>query len=504
MFTKNRNRTLEKNLKLYFDVIIIYSIIICAVLFFALSIYIRSYSNMTNRINTLEEMYTAFERMEKSMYEYGFKEDEEYLKSYEEAHKVAQQSLALLREAEIPGNYRRNMMDLTVIFNKMEEQQEELKKIWLQKAEEGSEPEYYYVVYEQFQKVADSLERKKDILYQEINEDSLRNKAALEKRMRELLILILAALLVFFLLFWRITDLQGKKMITPIKALTEEAQRIKQNDLNHFLVMEQDCKKYHLEEIDTLSDAFETMLGTIQEQVIKLQENAHIKEELQRQELENLRVKNLLTVSELRGLQMHMNPHFLFNTLNMIRQNAYLGKTEKTVYLLEETAALLRYNLNYNGKLVTLQKELEGLEHYICLQEERFEDRISFEFTLEESFHQMEVPCFILQPLIENSISHGMKDTNSGLSVKIRTQYLTEEKKGCIIVEDNGRGMSQEELKKTEYEMRQDDWENKKSIGLSNVYKRLMLFSEEKAEMKIESKAEKGTRITIKIPYVRT
>ena len=134
------------------------------------------------------------------------------------------------------------------------------------------------------------------------------------------------------------------------------------------------------------------MVLRIQKQMEEIQENASAKERLKNQELENLRINNRLKSSELKALQMQINPHFLFNTLNMISQTAYMESAEDTAALLGTTARLLRYTLDNTDKAVTLAREIEILGNYVELQEKRFGERISFEFDLDESFHQMVIP----------------------------------------------------------------------------------------------------------------
>lgn len=516
MFTEIRTRRLEQELKLYLKVIIGFCAIFCMLLFFLLFSYIKSYGTMVEQSNTLETLYLALSSMTDDMYRFGFSGEESYLKDYEEQLLNAKKHIEYLKQADIGGSYRRNIEDFDTLFIKYLDQQKELVSAFSEEADE--ENRQYSEEYAKLREIFESMGRRQEILRTKINGAANEQRTKIENSTGVLLALMLAEISLFFMLYWRITNKKVKNILAPIEALTEEANRIKRQDLTMLSMQEQNLQKCHISEINTFSEAFETMLLKIQKQVRELKENARIKEQLQAQEIENLkvnkrleeqevenlRVKHLLTLSELRGLQMHMNPHFLFNTLNMIRQYAYLGNSEKTVSLLEETAALLRYNLNYNGKTVTLQQELEGLDHYICLQEERFEDRVSFEFRLDESFHQMKVPCFILQPFVENSISHGMKELNGTLTVQIRTQYLEKEQCGQIWIEDNGSGMNQEKLKKVVREMKQDNWENKKSIGMSNVYKRLMLFTNEKAKIDVFSSVGVGTQIVLQIPYEKS
>lgn len=201
------------------------------------------------------------------------------------------------------------------------------------------------------------------------------------------------------------------------------------------------------EEMQTLIQVYNSMIHRIQVQIRTIQENASAQEKLKDQELENLKIRNMLKTSELKALQMQINPHFLFNTLNMISQTAYMEGAEQTITLLDSTARLLRYTLDYTDKSVTLSKELEILGHYVELQEYRFGERIRFEFDLDERFHDIHVPSLILQPLVENAVSHGVGMKLRDAVITIRTIYKPEENLGIVEIEDNGVGIGEDRLR---------------------------------------------------------
>lgn len=248
-----------------------------------------------------------------------------------------------------------------------------------------------------------------------------------------------------------------------------------------------------------LHQVYNSMIRRIQRQVMEIRQNASTMERLKNQELENLRISNLLKASELKALQMQINPHFLFNTLNMISQTAYLESAEQTAGLLGKTARLLRYSLDHSGREVTLAKEIKILGNYVELQEQRFGERISFSFDLDESLHQIHVPSLLLQPLVENCITHGVGMKGEDAKITICTRYDSEHQSGRIVIADNGEGMSQETLERVRREMQENDKIGQK-IGLSNVYLRLMIFFNRRATMDIFSVEGEGTRIEITVP----
>lgn len=151
---------------------------------------------------------------------------------------------------------------------------------------------------------------------------------------------------------------------------------------------------------------------------------------------------------------------------------------------------------------MTLARELEILDCYVCLQEKRFAERIDFDFDLDERFHQVLVPCLILQPLVENSITHGVGMYTSGARILIRTRYLEEERRGMISVVDNGMGMEPQQLARVRENL--DSVEiggaSCEQIGLENVYMRLKNFFEGDARMELYSVPNQETEIRILIP----
>ena len=169
----------------------------------------------------------------------------------------------------------------------------------------------------------------------------------------------------------------------------------------------------------------------------------------------------------------------------------------QTAELLQDTAYLLRYTLDMSDRCVTLFQEVEALEKYVGLQEQRFGSRIEFYFDLDESFHDVRVPNLILQPLVENAISHGLGMCTEGGKIRIRT--FREKEKGCLSVSDNGSGMDHETLEALIRSIRQKEVRGNQ-IGLHNVYHRLMIFFSDNASLTITSRKGEGTEVVIRIP----
>lgn len=272
----------------------------------------------------------------------------------------------------------------------------------------------------------------------------------------------------------------------PVYALTEKAEEIRLGRLQDVtpLPSAEDLDK----EMRILTDVFNNMILQLKKQMDTLVENAKIRQEL--------------AESRFKELQMQINPHFLFNTLNMIAEKAYLEHAEETVTLLESAARMFRFSLDFSGRPVSLFREIEELGNYVFIQEQRFGDRIKFSFELDESFHDLEIPALSLQPLVENAIVHGLGDCTENAGVLIRTAYDSSAKMGYIVIEDNGKGMSMEKLAQVRKDMENYAGCGAK-VGLGNVFLRLRLFFGEKLTMTIDSKEQKGTRVVIGLPCGR-
>jgi len=311
------------------------------------------------------------------------------------------------------------------------------------------------------------------------------------------------ALIVVFLIFMIAVDIiysvrLSRSIVDPITELTSSIQGYSMKNLEDY--REVALRSASNKEMNILVGVFNAMLKTIQVQMEKIRENADIEIRLQQKEVENLQITNLLKTSELKALQMQINPHFLFNTLNMISQTAYVEDAEQTSLLLDSTASLLRYALDFAAREVPLSREMENLGTYVSLLEHRFGNRIHFTFDLDESFHNIMVPALILQPLVENAITHGVGMYLKDGQVAIRTEYDSQNRLGIIRIIDNGIGLEKEELENVRREMKQSKHPEQK-LGLSNVYARLHIFFHGRADMEVESIPGVETEISIFLPY---
>ncbi len=250
------------------------------------------------------------------------------------------------------------------------------------------------------------------------------------------------------------------------------------------------------DEFEEFAEGFNEMTAIIQQQMIELEETAKIKEQLAEMEIKNLRMFGELQKNHLDFLQSRVNPHFLFNTLNMISSLARIEGADQCAELMETTAAFLRYNLDNISKTVTLQKEVKNLQDYVAIQECRYGDRFQYTFDIDEETLKYPMPCMVLQPLVENSIQHGMPMMLSGGEVNIRT-YRKQERV-LIEVSDNGIGMSEEQIREVYHDLSEHQYSGT-HIGIRNIYQRLRIYYNDDVQMTFVN-LDPGLRITISLP----
>ena len=206
-------------------------------------------------------------------------------------------------------------------------------------------------------------------------------------------------------------------------------------------------------------------------------------------QMEISKVENLISLlkySELKALQSQINPHFLFNVLNtmtsLIRTNP-----EKAREVTIDLSNYLRYNLDNNLKSVELIKELNQIDTYIKIEKARFGEKLNIIYDVDESLYNFQIPSLIIQPLVENSIKHGILKKRDNGFVKIIVKKIDKDIE--VAIEDDGVGIEQAVIDNLDKKIEEN-------IGLKNVHQRLKLLYGEGLNI---TKLEQGTRIKFKI-----
>ena len=206
----------------------------------------------------------------------------------------------------------------------------------------------------------------------------------------------------------------------------------------------------------------------------------------------------LLESAELKALQLQINPHFLFNTLQSVELQArkILGRENDMSRILQNVSDILKYSLQSAKRTVTVETEIRYLKKYVEIQRFRFGETFIVYYEVDEKALQGQVFKLMLQPLVENSILHGVRNLERTGYIKVKILRRGEEL--VCSVTDNGRGFSRERINEL-YERIHD--EQSESIVLTNLNRRLKLTYGESSELKIRSKAGMGTDILFRIPW---
>jgi sensor histidine kinase YesM len=301
-----------------------------------------------------------------------------------------------------------------------------------------------------------------------------------------------------------------KKISTPIFRLGQEANKIAQGIFDEtVLPLEGE------DEVSITSHAFNIMKSSIQESISAIQNKANIENALLQERMKNLEMSGLLQKSELEALQARINPHFLFNSLNTGLQLAVVEDADKTRQFLEQLAQLMRYSFRETEQSAALlSEEIEYIRSYMYLMTIRFPGVFSIDISMDFDAKKALFPKMIIQPLVENAISHGLYQKTEDACLKIHG--FLDENMIVLCVEDNGIGITEE--RKAEIfdaaDKKKDQISSGNPIsygnqisggnhghGLVNVIWRLRLFSGLSDVFFIEPLEPSGTRIRIRIPF---
>ncbi|KRE32629.1 cache domain-containing sensor histidine kinase [Paenibacillus sp. Soil522] len=212
--------------------------------------------------------------------------------------------------------------------------------------------------------------------------------------------------------------------------------------------------------------------------------------------------------AELAMLQAQINPHFLFNVLNSIRMKVMRGGDQDSAKMIASLSKLLRMTISREEDAITLHEEIELLTHYVELMNLRQKEEVRLIIDVAVSAFHVEVPRFILQPLVENALIHGL-NRSAGM-IRIATD-MTENKRFMeLSVEDDGNGMEPDELERLRGRLSTAAFDTASEkdhassgvsgIGVANVAERMRIMFGDAFRMTIDSEPGKGTRFSMQIP----
>ena len=356
----------------------------------------------------------------------------------------------------------------------------------------------YYSSYEESEKIKSYIFDYID----ELNEIQLsRNSLAYVELVTEIRLLqnitgfiVISLIVVSLLIVYLITD----RMVKPFGLLSHAAEEIAEGNFEVG-----DIELQTEDEFKLLAIAFNKMKASIRDYVNELNVRAETEAKLKDEQMKNIKMEHLLDNARLYALQSQINPHFLFNTINAGVQMSIMERATRTGQFLESMSRLFRYNIQKIDSIATLGEEMKNITDYYDLLKVRFGQRILFEIDAEPLTLSAKIPPLILQPLVENAYIHGLSGLEQGGLIKVKTKYLADYV--VVTVEDNGRGMEQEQideiLSHQTSGLDERSQEESPGIGVRNVRDRLELYCHSSKVFKMEGQKGSGVKVTLYIPH---
>ena len=308
------------------------------------------------------------------------------------------------------------------------------------------------------------------------NMEMLRREVAssLVSNLRLLVVMLVIMIIIIFYLSRRLS----RRITKPITELCEMTEKFAGGD---FTV------SYHTDsndEMETLAESFNSMVKEIEvlvEDIHREQENAKD--------------------AELRLLQEQINPHFLYNTLDAIVWMTESGENKKAIQIIQELSSFFRITLSKGQREITIKNEKEHVRSYLEIQRYRYQDILDYEIEFDEDILEYHIQKLTLQPIVENALYHGIKNKRGRGMIRVTGKAAGDDI--VFTVEDNGRGMNEEELARLERLISgEESTDDQSGFGMANVEKRLEMLYGNKYGMTVKSDFGEGTVVTVRIPKV--
>ena len=285
-----------------------------------------------------------------------------------------------------------------------------------------------------------------------------------------LLILLLLSMVILFIMV--VTD-----MIRPIRELSGVTEKVAEGDFSARAQVET------TDELAVLAASVNSMTESLEELVTKIRED-----------------QQKMRRADLRLLQEQINPHFLYNTLDTIVWLIEGNDSDKAVSMVMSLSEFFRLVLSKGREYITIQEEELHIRSYLEIQQVRYRDILEYEIRIDPALYQYKILKLTLQPLVENSLYHGIKYKRAKGDIIVTGRLCGDEVH--FTVEDNGVGMEEGELHKLQGEIMKPCKDTEKGFGLANVNERIRMNFGTEYGMSIDSVKGKGTRVEIVIPAV--
>lgn len=298
-------------------------------------------------------------------------------------------------------------------------------------------------------------------------EDDILNKAGFIKR------ITLAVMFLLILAAAFLSNLLAQIVTRPLSALTEKVKRVQAGNLDV------PFDNNDSNEIGILNEGIYELLGRVR----NLLNQVRLEQEQKR-------------LAELETLQAQIKPHFLYNTLDSIRQLCEMGETRDAGAMVGALAKFFRISISGGKEIISLADEVEHIQSYLLILKMRYIDDFDYQIKLDQEVSQCKVIKLTLQPLVENAIYHGIKQKRGKGQLVVNCQRNGA--KLILEVCDSGAGMSDSQLEQVRKSLL--GAEGGRGYGLSNVHRRLQLHYGSEYGLEIESKLGEGTRVRVTLP----
>lgn len=263
----------------------------------------------------------------------------------------------------------------------------------------------------------------------------------------------------------------------PIKELSKVTEQVAKGDFSARARVESE------DEVAVLADSVNSMTESLEGLVSKIKED-----------------ERKMRKADLRLLQEQINPHFLYNTLDTIVWLIEGNDSDKAVNMVMSLSEFFRLVLSKGKEYITIQEEELHIKSYLEIQQVRYRDILEYEIKIDPELYRYQILKLTLQPLVENSLYHGIKYKRAKGNILVTGKICADEVH--FTVEDNGVGMEEEELHKLREEIEKPCKDTEKGFGLANVNERIRMNFGPEYGMRIDSAKGKGTRVEIVIPAV--
>ena len=286
--------------------------------------------------------------------------------------------------------------------------------------------------------------------------------------------MLIPALLVGLLLNLVLAVYYSRSVQRPVAALLDSLSSVDVSEIAPIPV------RREYQELERISDKFNDLLEHIDQLVLR-----------------DYRTRLELSRFEMAALQAQINPHFLFNTLQLLQTEILYGNTEKSNRIIITLSQIMRYCMTNGEAAVPVAQEMEYLQKYLLLFDSKYEGKLAVEIDMDPRAAGLYIPKLLVQPVVENALRHAAEHAQDGCRISVDVQL--QEKDLLIAVEDDGRGIAPEKLEQIRAGLeRRIDW-MKSSIGLANVHQRIRTVYGAEYGLSIDSGPD-GTVVLLRLP----